>query len=260
MNQHPGLTKMTFKELFESETLPSGHPFVLMDDTVDIALKVAEVSDAHVWRKKAMQAFVVTKSVGGVELHSDGDEGGGVEFLHNMLDLDVVFLSLAWTAQLNGMSVKLEEGVPCPSCTHLFHEVPFGDLVINSRTRSEASGFVPVEGIPDEQLPRSIRGKKLFVKDPTWQAARQFVAERSWSNTDVVSIYRTMSSLYAEAGDKNSPPRALSMQGEAKKMSTRALNTCTDVLEKHIPNFQMHLDLKCKKCKEISVIPFGEGV
>ena len=40
-----GLVEMTFKEMFDKEVLPSGQPFTLMPDTVEIAWKVAEISD-----------------------------------------------------------------------------------------------------------------------------------------------------------------------------------------------------------------------
>ena len=253
------LRNVTFKELFDSEILPSGISFKLREDTVDIALQIAEVQDSHIWRKKAMQAFILCKQVGSVDLHPDNDDGPGVEFIHNMLDLDVIFISLAWTAQLGGFDIKLSEGVPCPACTNLFHSVPFGDLVIRARDQDKHGEHYVVENIP-EKMPNSLKGIPIYVADPTWENARKYVSERSWSNIDVVAMHRTMSSLKAGSTDNVGTHRAVSVMGEAKKMSMEALDACTQTLEKHIPSIQMHLDLKCSKCKEVCVIPFGEGV
>ena len=129
------LREVTFEQLFAEGLLPSGHPFELMPDTVETGLKVAEVDDNFIWRQKALEALVVLKSVGEHQLHEE--DSPGIEIIHGMLDADVMFLAMGWSAQMNGFSIKLNEGVPCPSCASPFTEIPFGGLVIHARAAPE---------------------------------------------------------------------------------------------------------------------------
>lgn len=254
------LEEVRFKDLFEREVLPSGHPFKLMPDTVDTALKVAEVNDGIVWRKKALQAYAVTESVAGMPLR--GEDSHGVEFIHGMLDIDVVFLSLAWTAQMNGMSLSLEEGVPCPTCAHPFMAVEFGNLKIYCRPQpmSGPDTTIQVEDVDESKLPKSLQGSSIYITDPTWKVARQNVAENSWSNPEVITMYRAMSALRASPKSGSGAPRALSMNGEAKQIRMQTLNSVIKAMDMFVPHFEQHLELVCENCGETSVVPFDQGL
>lgn len=253
------LQEATFEQLFQEEILPSGHPFKLMPDTVDTALKVAEVDDVHVWKEKALQAYIVTASVGGVDIH--GEDGYGPGFVHGMLDIDVVFLTLAWTAQMTGMDLEITEPVPCPGCTNPFTKIPFGNLKVHRRVApvDGSNAVFEVDGI-DKGLPKSLMDGTLYVMDPTWQAARQHVSKKSWETPEIVAVYRTLSTLRFSSKGSKGPPRMVSMQGEGKQMSTKTLGLISEQMRTFVPHFEMHLDLICEKCKEVSVIPFEQGL
>jgi hypothetical protein len=253
------LQQTTFKQLFDAGVLPSGHTFELMPDTVDIALRVSEVGDALPWSKKALQAYIVAKNIGGHELH---DEGLGAEFIHGMLDIDVIFLSLAWTAQLNGMALKLSEGVPCPGCNAPFREVPFGNIVIFSRPApvSGPDATFRLDKVDDAVLPPSLKNGTFFLTDPTWRAARQNVSEKSWSIPEVVAIHRALSCLRFSSNGNKGAPRAVSFKAEGMKLSTAVVAGFVRKLDEFVPHFHPTLDLVCKECEQVSVVPFEQGL
>lgn len=252
------LVEVTFEQLFKEGRLPSGNTFELNDDTVDVAIRVAEVNEQRKWAEKANQAFIVTKRVNGIELH--GENGTGIEFMYNMLDTDILFLSLAWSAQMNGMDIDLEEGVPCPSCGREFTSVPFGNAVFFARQEPVGgpNAVFPVDGIDKTHLPKTLRDSSIFVVDPTWKAARSNVSERSWDNTEVVLIYRALSAV--RCSSSGGGIRAPSMNGELKQIRPRALRPIVETLNSHVPYFKASLDLKCTGCKSTAVVPFGQGV
>lgn len=252
------LQEITFEQLFKEGRLPSGYPFELMPDTVETALKVAEVDDLYVWRKKALEAHVVLRSVAEHTFHED--DSPGVEFIHGMLDTDVIFLALAWSSQMNGFKIRLSEGVPCPSCASAFMEIPFGNLRIFARTApiEGPEGIFPVEGMDQNLLPKSIRGGSLFVCDPVWKVVRRYVAEKSWESAEVVAMYRAMGSLRHSSKSAKSP-RAVAI-AEAKQMSARTLRMIIDTLDRFVPHFEGSVDLKCEQCKSVSIVPFEQGL
>lgn len=255
------LEETTFAQLFKEERLPSGHSFELMPDTVETALNVAEIDDILMWRKKAKQAAAVLKSVGGTNLQDSGEDDSGFRFVERMLDTDVVFSALAWSAQLNGMSIKLSEGVPCPSCAHPFREIPIGDVKVFARPApigdSGLPSTWPVE-IDDEDLPAAIRGGTISVSDPTWKNARINVADRSWDNSEVVTIYRGVSCLWFTK--KGKAPRNVQSRTEGRKIRAKAVQRAVEALDEHVPHFEPRIEMVCTSCKQVSVVPFDQGL
>lgn len=250
----PTLKVSTFQELFDTEVLPSGHRFELMPDTIEVALKIAEVADGISWKKKALQAHVVAKKVGPHDVQEQGPQ-----FVHSLLDADVTFLSLAWSAQMNGMALNLDEGVPCPMCATPFKKIDMGGLKIHSRSTPAGGpdGYFEVKDIPDEWLPKSIQSCTLMVMDPTWQGARQKLPESSWTIPEAVMIRRMAASLYA-ARDGGGP-RGVTW-AEFQKISAKAIPNILKVMNAHLPHFEFHLDMECENCREVAVIPFEQGL
>ena len=249
----------TFEELFNEERLPSGLAFKLMPDTVETALKVAEADGTQPWKKKALQAYTVTRVVGDVDLH-DEEEGQSPEFVHHMIEADVIFLTLAWSAQLNGTSMALTESVPCPTCAHPFKEIGFGNLKVLCRPDvvGGPSAMWPVEDVVDADLPKSLKGHSMYVVDPTWTRSKKGLSERSWGNQDVVAIHRAAASMRVAKSGKKSPRSVV--RPEWMALRTRTLNSVIKVMEQHIPHFEERLELKCKNCENISIVPFNEGL
>lgn len=247
------LTVMTFKELFDMERLPSGHSFELMPDTVENALSVAEASDVRPWKEKVLQAFAVTSKIG---THNVQEQG--FTFLSSVLDTDLIFLGLAWSAQLNGMTFKLEEPAPCPSCGAPFHEIGFGGMKVHVRESPlETPGVWKIDGIEKTMLPKSLHNGDLMCGDMTWEDARKNVSETTWENQDVINIHRVMASLKVSSGGKL--PRHV-VSAESRKMSARALKHVAAEMNKHIPYFEPGIDLECQKCKSVSTVPFNQGL
>lgn len=247
------LQEISFEELFRQERLPSGHEYELMPDTVENALSVAEASDARPWKHKVMQAFAVTKSIGSISVQEQG-----WDYMQNILDTDLVFIGLAWSAQLNGMEFDLSEPVPCPACGHAFKKIGFSNLKIHVRpTPMQGPGVWPVEDLDKDLLPDSLKKGQIMVSDTTWLAARKNIGEAQWENQDVVNIHRAMASL--RVSTSGNAPRAVIM-AEARKMSAKSLVAITREMNRHIPYFEQSLDLECKKCKSVSTVPFSQGL
>jgi hypothetical protein len=251
------LTERTFKEMFDEGILPSGNTFELMEDTVDTAIRVAEVNDAKTWKRKALEAFTITKRVGVHEVHEVGPE-----FIHGMLDTDVTFLSLAWAAQLNGSTLDLDgESVPCPSCARPFKQVDFGDL----KCRALPAPLVgpqatyEVKGIEDSELPSSLKGCTMYVSHPTWMGSKSSMPESSWDKEAAVNLYRALSSIRASSTGGGTP-RVPSIKGEARLIKASAVPKIIKTMDSCIPNFRMHLDMVCPHCREVAVIPFSQGL
>ena len=248
------LQETTFKELFDAGRLPSGAEFELMPDTVEIALAVAEVSDPFQWKKKALQAFTVTKTVAGLDVQE-----AGPNFVYNMLDTDVIFLSLAWTTQLNGTKLDIDEGVPCPTCNHLFRDIDFGNLKLYCRgSQGTGPSVFAIEGVNEDHLPKSLQGGKLAIGDMTWKAARRGVSEQSWENIEAVKMHRVLSGLRLIKGEAQQPRDV--MTAESKKMKATVLRHAAEAMDSNIPHFDMQLNMKCTKCDEVSVVPFTQGL
>lgn len=250
------LVETTFKELFEQERLPSGNSFELMPDTVEVALAVAEVNDPFQWKKKAIRVFTVTKKVAGHDVQDA--EKGGPAFVQRMLDTDVIFLSLAWTAAINGTKIDVEDGgVPCPTCATRFKDIDFGNLKIWARGKPADTGIYHVPDIDAGDLPKSLAHGQLCVRDATWMAARRGVSDQSWENPEAVKMHRTMASLMLDREGKGARDVSFS---EAKQMRARALVKAARVMDQHIPHFEMQLEIRCAKCKEAAIIPFTQGL
>lgn len=256
MTTEKRLTVRTFDELFREERLPSGNSFKLVEDTVDNALKLAEQDHPQTYMKKALQVHTVLKSVGGMTLH--GDDSPGVELVNGMLDTDVVFLGLAWTAQMSDMTIMLDEGVPCPYCGDKWHKVPFGNLKVMCRDQpaSGSDAKLTIEVDP-AYLPSSM-GTKLIVSDPTWENARRHIPERRWTSTDHIEMHRAMSCVTVESSSGGI--RQPSLKGELRKMRMRAIEGINEALAANTPHMQMHLDLKCEGCGKVTHLPFDQGV
>ena len=256
-DQQTVLEESTFENLFKQNRLPSGHSFELMPDTVETALRVAEVNDSKSWKEKALQAYVVCKKIG----HFDVQEQGP-GFIHNLLDTDVTFLSLAWAAQMNGTTIGLEEGgVPCPTCSVAFKEVNFGDLKIHCRPTpiGGPDGMFKVDAVSDAELPNSLQGCTLFVTDPTWQLAKSKLTDSSWGVPQAVILHRMMCTLRASS-QGGTAPRALSLKGEVNKLKSSVIPKVVQVMNDNIPHFVMQLDLKCQHCGEVAVVPFEQAL
>jgi|9_EtaG_2_1085328.scaffolds.fasta_scaffold00002_131 hypothetical protein len=250
-----GLITSTFKELYEQSKLPSGLEFELQPDTVENALAVAEIDDPQPWKKKALQVFTVTKSVNGVPFH---DDDGSVSLVNNMLDTDIQFLSLAWTAQLNGTKMDLDGGAPCPSCNKLILNIDYGNLKVHHRdTPATGPGMHEVEGIDPAMLPKTLVGGKMAVADTSWMNARKRVTEKSWENLDAIMMHRIMSALYVIKGDSGN---RIVTNHEAMAMRSKVLLLAKDVMDQHVPHFDLHMILTCPHCKEDSMIPFTQGL
>jgi hypothetical protein len=250
------LIKTTFKELFNAGRLPSGHEFELMPDTVETMLRVAEANDAFPWKEKASQALAVTARVGSSDVQKEG-----VEFIHSMLDMDVLFLAMAWTSQLHGFEIKLgRDGIPCPACNAAIKAVPFGDTPMHVRPEpvSGPAGVNKVTNVPDG-MPASLKSCTLYFTDPTWQAARQHIAERVWSSPEVVGPYRVIAALRASSTD-GSGVRPISVQAEGRQIKARAMAELVQQLDEFVPHFDPTLLLVCPSCKTASEIPFDTGV
>lgn len=252
--QRGNLRTVTFQELFDRSVLPSGVPYELMDDTVEVALAVAEVSEPAPWKEKAIRAFTVTKSVGNINVQEQGPK-----FVLNMLDTDVIFLGLAWTAQLNGTKLDIEEGgVPCPTCNHPFKSVDFGALELNVRDQNLTEPPVfRVEGIDPKMLPKSIQGSTLGIRDMTWSQSRKGVSEKVWEKPEAVKMHRILSGLVSI--NANGGVRDVHYS-ESKGMRAGVLRRVADVMDENIPNIEMQLKMTCEKCKGIAIVPFTQGL
>ena len=249
------LREVTFGSLLDSETLPSGHRFELMPDTVDVALRVAEAHDPAPWRRKLMQVLAVTKSVGGKDVR----ENGGADFLGRLLDSDVVFLALAWTSIMNGRKIDISESIPCPSCAARLDSVELNPLVVYARQEPPdgPATYYPVE-VEDEFLPQSMRGGSISVAEPTWIQARRRIPENTWENVEVIAMNRAMGAIHVSSG-KGKAPRLVSV-AEARKMRMRGLQAVISTMEDSIPHIKPVISLSCKECGVASDIPFEQAV
>lgn len=248
------LISMTFKELYSAGLLPSGATFELMPDTVEVALAVAEVSDPYQWKKKALEAFTITKTIGGIDVQEHGPE-----LVYNLSDTDVIFLSLAWTAQLNSTKMPIEGGIPCPTCNKLFHDVDFGELKVNCRQALDNSPkMFLIDGIDEKDLPKSLRGGKLAIGDMTWKQSRQRVSEASWENPEAVKMHRILSGLHLMKNN-NGKTRFVAF-AESRKMRAGVLKSAAKTMDENIPSFEMTLGMVCNYCGEIAAVPFTQGL
>jgi hypothetical protein len=257
----PLLRAVTLEELIAEGRLPSGHEFELMPDTVGIGLSVSEVDEKMSWRKKARQAALVCKSAAGQDIQSTNPKEQ-VTFMGNMLDADVVFLSLAWNAQNNGMVVKLTDGggVNCPLCANPFSEIPFGCICIMARSQpaSGPSAVFPIE-VDRSKLPASIRDQQLFIQDPLWVGAKAHVPENFWTNEDVVRMNRVIAALRVGARE-GGPPRMLSRKAEAMNLRMATVIEVSDAMDKCIPHFKPTFPLVCTNCGAEALLPFAQGL
>ena len=249
------LVEITFKELYDQDRLPSGHSFQMMPDTVEIAMKVAEIDDTIKWKHRALQAFTVTKSVGGNDLQEDGPE-----YVHHMLDTDVLFLSLAWSTQMNGFTMDLAQGVPCPSCSHPFKMIDFGGMKIMVRSKPVGgpNAMFPVDDIIDDELPESLKGTKILVTDPTWKDARSKVPDAAWDRPEAVILHR-MATCVLTSRD-GGQPRVPSGSGEVMKMKQKTIPKILKVMTQNIPFIRQELEMPCVNCKEVAIIPFEQAL
>lgn len=251
------LTVRTFDELFREEKLPSGARFKLVEDTVDNSLKVAEQDHHLTYMKKAMQIFCVLDSIGGIKLHEEGSPG--VEVINGLLDTDVVFLGLAWTAQMADMTLELNDGVPCPHCGHHWMEVPFGNLKVMCRDEPVSGADAQVALKAEKGWAPASMGLSWMITDPTWEKARRFIPEKQWGSTDHITMHRAMAATMVESSSGGSV-RQPSMKGELRKLRMRGISAINRALDANVPRMQMHLDLECSNCGQVTQLPFEQGV
>ena len=70
-------------------------------------------------------------------------------------------------------------------------------------------------------------------------------------------MHRVLAALRLMKGDQ--PARDV-MRAESRKMRARVVQRAATTMDHNIPYFDMHLDLKCAKCGEVSVVPFTQGL
>jgi hypothetical protein len=254
------LVKATLREMYELGRLPSGYRFELMPDTIETALKVASVDHPQLHVRKAMQAAVVLSRVGDHMLHQSERSEDDLNIVMHTLDADVQFVSLAWAAQLEGLDLKLKEGVPCPACAAKIAEIPFGDISLFVRPEPVVGQAAVWDVKLDDtgSLPSSIKSGELKIVDPTWGAARSDIPEKQWSSAEIVATMRAAAAIRYKDGGK--PPRALSRKAEFMKMRTKDVGAIVKAMDLVVPHFESFLDLKCKSCGEVIKIPFDQGL
>jgi hypothetical protein len=257
MTTETPLVVRTFQELFRSETLPSGNTFKLMPDTVKNGLALEEQDHPRTYMKKALQVHAITRSIGDIQLHEE--DSPGVELINGLLDTDVIFLSLAWTAQMDDVKITFEEPVPCPFCSHGWTSIDFGDLKVMCREHPISGSSSPVTiDVGEGSMPKSM-GTSLIVQDPTWEQARRHIPEAHWGSLEHVKTLRALTSVLVKSSDGNSTRRP-SMKGELHEMRMKVTAAISDALEVNVPHIDMQLDLTCDNCARVSHIPFGQGV
>lgn len=254
------LRPVKFQELFDSGKLPSGFTFELMPDTVGIGLKVAECGEKVPWKRKAEQAGVTVASVAGEDIQSMKPKDR-VTYFGAMLDTDVAFLSMAWLAQTNDTSIKLDpsSNIPCPTCGARFERIPFGGLVVHSREAPVGgpNSHYPLDLEPS-LLPASMREGRVLLVDPTWMAARQAIPENSWDDHVTVRVHRIGASMrFVKGADV---PRMLSRKGEFEQLRTRVIERAASALDLHVPYIERHFGLECTHCGSEVRIPFDLGL
>jgi hypothetical protein len=261
------LARAKFEDMFREGRLPSGNEFELMPDTVGIGLKVSEVDEKVPWKRKARQACITTKSVAGHEFLGMKVKDQ-VDFMGSMLDSDVQFLSMAWTAQNSGTSVRLKEGgVNCPVCGHPHTEIPFGGIEVLHRAApiGGPDAVFPFEPADRSILPPTIQSAELYIVDPTWMAARIHVPDNSWTNHEVVRTNRVVSCLRVRARKPDGsiadgPPRMLSRQGEAMQMRMKLIEEISEAMDRVVPHLNRSFDFPCPQCGTEASIPFDQGL
>lgn len=252
------LKDMTFGEMLDQCILPSGTPYELMPDTVEVALKVAEADDGSQWKKKLLQTLAVTKTVGGVDPRDA--QGGGVGFLGSLLDADVVMLALAWTAEMNGRKLKLQGGIPCPQCADNWTELdlrPLGVRTFNkAKSPDEPAEYVPVECNVD-RLPASLKGG-LRVGLPSWRDARKDVPANHWENTEVILLHRMTCALYTTATSGKSVRQV--SRAEARALPMEAIRAIQDTMLVAVPHIQPFIRIVCPHCGMEGDVPFDQAL
>jgi hypothetical protein len=255
------LRQITFMELLQAGRLPSGYEFELMPDTVGIGLKVSEVDEKIAWRKKAKQAAIVTKSVAGQPI-AEMKSKEQIEFFGGMLDTDVMFLSMAWTSQNNGATMKLADaGIPCPACGTAFKEIPYGHISVFCREQpvSGPTAVFPLEVSCRDDLPDSLKAGQFFVQDPNWMPSKVHIPENSWMIPEVVKVHRVLAGL--RYSDRTSgPPRMLSRNAEALNLPVKAIEEVARQMDLHVPYMDRKFTITCAGCGQESEVPFDLGL
>lgn len=254
------LRVVTFEELYHSGRLPSGHTFELVPDTLGNSLKVSEIDEKVPWRKKAAEAGVIAASVSSQDVQAMKPKDR-IPFMGGMLDTDIMFLSMAWGSQTNGMTIKIDPkaGVVCPTCGNKFESIPYGGIPVYVRdTPVGGPDAVWPVSVDHNLLPESLRSQSLMLVDPTWMPARQHIPNGSWDDPTVVKINRVGASLRVKSGD--GPPRVLSRAAEFERLRNGAINQVSLEMDKRIPHFAEHFDYECSHCGVVAVIPFELGL
>lgn len=251
------LRQIRLTELLNNERLPSGASYVLKPDTVENGLKVSEANDPLKWRQKALEVLAIVESVNGIVPKGNG----GVDFIANMLDTDVVFLSLAWTFSVNGSVTKFSRGTPCPECKEPITEVDVGELMMNVRDNvvSGVESMFEIEVDPAlmAKLPGALASGKFMVKDPTWRDARARVPDASMSNLEVVDINRAMTALMVKS--EGHPPRSVTL-AESRKFPMKIIQEVLREMDLVIPNFAYVVHFRCSSCEVEIDLPFARTV
>lgn len=247
------LTKSSLGRLLDEGRTPSGAPFELQPDTVEIALRVSEADDTRLWAKKAKQVLQLTASIGG----KDPSKEGGLDFISSLPDVDVVFLALAWNCEMNGRKMELPEGVPCPQCAHPLTSIDMSVLEIMAwPERPDLTPTAPVQGMDPKLLPESLRDGELLVTLPTWYDARRSVPEGSWDNIDVILMRRAMAAIRL----KGTNGVRAAVIAEQTKLKARSIRVIIKAMSDAIPSIARTLPLTCPKCQNRAEIPFDQGV
>lgn len=253
------LATRKFQDMFVEGVLPSGYSFELMPDTVGTAVAVASVDHTQIYMKKALQCLGVLKRCGDHVFHEQPAEKDAL-FINHMLDVDVMFISMAWAAQLEGLSLKMKDGVPCPGCGTKFMEIPFGDVEVYCRPRPLVgpAAVWDVKLEDKSSLPKSLLDGELKIMDPTWSGARRELSEKQWTNAEVVAIHRAAGALKYKGG--SGPPRDVSKKAEFWNFRVKDIGAVVRAMDLVIPHFDNSLSLVCSGCSEISRIPFDQGL
>jgi hypothetical protein len=260
--ESPWLVRKTLRELVVQGVTPSGVAFELMPDDAKTALAVGEIDESNQVKAKAVEAYLVTKSLGGEDIHAGHS---GVALTMALHDVDVPFLGLAWTAAARGFKLKLPQPVPCPACSTPFKKLDLGSFSYMVRPPDQElpnGGFFEAfpEGSVDEddvfepsKLP-GVSGKIVVIKAPGWEQARKRVPRSMWDRRIVVEMRRAMSCVYTceklGGSPTHLPPQLVETWPSA------ALGALMERMNDVFPHPANDMIIKCPSCGSESAIPF----
>jgi hypothetical protein len=251
------LKETTFGELLSAGKLPSGSPFTLMPDTMDVALRVGEVTDSQKWRKKVKEVYEVTASVGDIEIKRTSREGEA--FIQSLPDVDVAFLGLAWAAATNGYTIDVPP-TPCPACGHNFTKIDLADLGVWAKDENadHSARYYEVDDVEIKELPEGFNDAHAVVlSSPSWLAARSKIPENVWERHDIVKMYRCIAATHIIRGPNGAPVKMPSHTW--RKGRVVVMRPIVQGMSDCIPHFSEVLDIECDDCKTVLTVPFADA-